>query len=180
MEYTERKSPRLKEYDYSAPGVYFVTVCTYKMRMLFWENPLDENLAEKGEYLNFAGKIADEVIRSLSDVFPVGIKKYVIMPNHIHLMIVILEQNARKGCDATLCRVVGYMKRKITIALRKRSVDDIIWQRSFHDHIIRNEKDYQRIWKYIDNNPRNWAEDCFYKKHENEYGRLLEVGTEPI
>ncbi len=168
MEYSERKSPRLKSYDYSEPGTYFVTLCTYKMRLLFWENPLDETLAEKDEYLNFAGKIADEAVRLVPEKFPVRIDKYVVMPNHIHMMIVISEQSARKGCDATLCRVVGYIKRKITVALRTKSVDDIIWQRSFYDHIVRNEKDYRRIWEYIENNPRKWAEDRFYEKHENE------------
>ncbi len=168
MENKERKSPRLKGYDYSKQGVYFVTFCTFERRLLFWESPFHEELKENEEYLNFAGKIADEVIRSMPEKFPVRIDKYVVMPNHVHMLIMIPKQSSRKGCDAELCRVVGYIKRKITIALRKKSVDDIIWQRSFHDHIIRNEKDYQRIWKYIENNPLKWSEDCFYKKRENE------------
>lgn len=164
MEYTERKSPRLKEYDYSAPGVYFVTVCTYKMRMLFWENPLDENLAEKGEYLNFAGKIADEVIRATPEKFPIKIDKYVIMPNHIHMLLTVKESEMENGRIGRVSLIIRNIKMNISKRLHNLKIDDSIWQRSFHDHIIRNEKDYQRIWQYIENNPRKWSEDCFYKK----------------
>ena len=164
MEQIERRSPRLKGFDYNAPGVYFVTVCTCKMRMLFWENPMCLDSAPVEGKLNFAGKIADEIIRALPDIFEVKIEKYVIMPNHIHMLIFVTERSVGNGANAMLCRIVGYAKRKISLALREKGVDEIIWQRSFYDHIVRNEEDYKRIWKYIENNPIKWEKDRFYNE----------------
>ncbi len=164
MEYTERKSPRMKNFNYSEPGVYFVTVCTYKMRMLFWENPMRPALENHLENLNFAGKIADEVIRSLPEKFPVKIDKYVVMPNHIHMILTVKELEMKNGRIGTVFLAIRNIKMNISKHLHNLKIDDSIWQRSFHDHIIRNEKEYQMIWQYIENNPRKWAEDCFYKK----------------
>ena len=163
MEYKERKSPRLKTFDYNMPGVYFVTFCTYKMRMLFWENPLHSEAFSGDERLNFAGQIADEVINELPQTFPIEIKKYVIMPNHIHMMVLIKEKSSGTGANSMLCRIISYAKRKITLKLREKKVDETIWNRSYYDHIVRNEKDYQRIWKYIENNPNEWKKDRFFE-----------------
>ena len=168
MEYTRRKSPRLKGFDYNTPGAYFVTICTCKMRMLFWEDPTGIKHLPIDKRLNFAGQIADEAIKKLPKVFPLRIEKYVIMPNHIHLIILLTQHADGRGANSTLCRAVGYLKRAITLALRKEDVDDVIWHRSFYDHIIRNESDFQNIWEYIDNNPNKWAEDRFFEEADNE------------
>ncbi len=164
MEYSERKSPRLKGFDYSAPGIYFVTVCTYKMRMLFWENPMCPDAISIADRLNFAGKIAEDAIRSLPEKFPVKIDKYVVMPNHIHLILTVKELEMKNERIGTVSLAIRNIKMNISKQLHNLKIEDSIWQRSFHDHIIRNEKEYQMIWQYIENNPRKWAEDCFYNK----------------
>ena len=160
----ERKSPRLKGYDYSKQGVYFITFCTFERCLLFWKNPLDETLTEKGEHLNFAGKIADEAVRLVPEKFPVRIDKYVVMPNHIHILLTVKETETDNEQIGTVSMVVRNIKMNISKRLHRLKIDDVIWQRSFHDHIVRGEKDYLKIWEYIENNPRKWAEDCFYKK----------------
>ena len=89
--------------------------------------------------------------------------KYVIMPNHIHMIVVI-------GCDGaersrpfpTLSTVIGQYKSGVSRNIHSICPDFKIWQKSFHDHIIRNENDYQMIWQYIDTNPATWENDCFY------------------
>ena len=93
----------------------------------------------------------------------VKIDKYVIMPNHLH-MIMVVEDNQQ-----TLLRkrqiidnAVGYIKMNASKRIHKEVCNDKVWQRSFHDHIIRNEKEYLKIWEYIDNNPISWEMDCFY------------------
>ena len=167
MEFNKRKSPRLDGYDYSTPGVYFVTICTYKMRMLFWEKPMRPAFENHSENLNFAGKIADEIIRTLPEKFPVVIDKYVIMPNHVHILLSIKPyDNIIKTQTGLLPQIIGYLKAKISHRLREFNVDDIIWHRSFYDHVVRNEEDYQRVCQYIESNPNRWEKDRFFKKQE--------------
>ena len=163
MEFTRRKSPRLKGFDYNTPGIYFITICTYIMRMLFWEEPMCVKPLPVSDRLNFAGQIADDAVRNLSNMFPVIIDKYVVMPNHIHMLIRI-ENNNIKTKTGLISRVVGCLKMRISKKLHDLNVEDIIWQRSFHDHIIRNEEEYERIWDYIQNNPCKWEHDCFFER----------------
>ena len=86
----------------------------------------------------------------------------VVMPNHIHAIVVI-------GCDGeniknpSLEVVVGQYKSGVSRKIREIQPGFQIWQRSFHDHVIRNQADYMRIWNYIENNPVKWNEDCFYQ-----------------
>ena len=99
----------------------------------------------------------------------IGIDKYVIMPNHLHLIIKITDNNGASGTphqrcvgDATpynnlLSSFVGALKR-----FTNKTANCNIWQKSFYDHIIRDETDYLKIWNYIDTNPQKWAEDKYY------------------
>jgi len=88
------------------------------------------------------------------------VDKYVIMPNHIHLILKIERNiNGRIISAPTISTVVGQMKRKIS-----KLVGFDIWQKSFYDHIIRNQHDYQQIWKYIDDNPLKWELDKYYNE----------------
>ena len=97
------------------------------------------------------------------------------LPNHIHLIIVIQEaEGINCGTDKSvpykkydIPNVVGKFKAGVTRNVGNafmHSAKQQIWQRSFHDHIIRDEKDYQKIWKYIDENPLKWELDCFYSE----------------
>ena len=85
----------------------------------------------------------------------VSVDKYVIMPNHIHLIIVM--QNGRTQFSPTVSRIIKQFKGKVT-----KQVGFCIWQKSFYDHIIRDENDYLRIWEYIENNPYKWTEDKYF------------------
>ena len=158
MNLPKRKPTRLKGYDYSNNGAYFITVCTYN-RQCILSNIVGEGLCALPQHtLTQIGKEIEKSIHYINDNYiGVTIDKYVIMPNHIHL-IVILDDSGGHGDPPLLQNVIGRLK-----SYTANKFMDNLWQRSFHDHIIRDEKDYLKIWKYIDENPLKWEEDCFYK-----------------
>ena len=89
--------------------------------------------------------------------------KYVIMPNHLHA-IIALHRRSGGGGTPPLQKIIGQLKSFTTKKYNEINGIKglILWQRSFYDHIIRNEKDYRRIWNYIDTNPAKWEEDRYY------------------
>ena len=87
----------------------------------------------------------------------VVIENYVIMPNHIHIVLSVAE-SGRENPAPTIGSIVGYFKYQTTKEIDAPG----FWQRSYHDHIIRNEVDYLRIWEYVDENPARWAEDRYF------------------
>lgn len=102
----------------------------------------------------------------IEEKYSVTISKYVIMPNHIH-MLIELPKRAGASPAPTLSQVVGAYKSLVSnqwlqICKRKQIQMGTIWQRSFHDHIIRNEQDYLTKWNYIDTNPYRWSDDEYY------------------
>lgn len=114
-------------------------------------------------------QIYTDVINEYKNVYS---PKYVIMPNHFHAIIVIERANMESA--PTISEVIQTFKRRTTIEyinLVKQGFlppfDKSIWQRSFYDHIIRNEQDYNEIWQYIENNPQKWNEDRFYCNNKN-------------
>ena len=157
MERQTRKPNRLKNYDYSYDGRYFITICTAEKQKILCRivgancvRPLEIKYTE-------IGKIVKENMTVLDTVYScIKIDKYVIMPNHIHL-ILIINNNGRTQFAPTVSRIIKQFKGKIT-----KQVGFPIWQKSFYDHIIRDENDYLRIWEYIDTNPAKWAEDKYY------------------
>ena len=162
----QRKLQRFKNYDYSSNGAYFITICTQNRINLFGE-------IENGIImLNSFGEIAYDKFSEISQNYPyIKIDKFVIMPNHIHAIMVIEHNGTTQGSFPTLSDYV----RKYKMLTTKIYIDGVkfkdyppfnkkIWQKSFYDHVIRNEIDYQEIWKYIDTNPLKWEEDCLYKE----------------
>ncbi len=123
-----------------------------------------------------SARTIDEIfVKTLNKYKNVYCPKYVIMPNHFHAIIVIdrADIDARADIESapTLSQIIQTFKRWSTIEytkLVKRGVlppfNKYIWQRSYHDHIIRNETEYQKIWEYVDTNPQKWEEDCYYVK----------------
>ena len=103
--------------------------------------------------------IVDETIFNISKYYhTVFVDKYIIMPNHIHMILFLYQNEAEHNKSApAISLVVNQMKGYIT----KKAVFPL-WQKSFHDHIIRNEEKYKEIWKYIDNNPLKWELDKYY------------------
>ena len=99
-------------------------------------------------------------ICGISSHYPaVSVDHYVIMPNHIHLLLQIHSDESGRAMPApTISVVVQQLKGVVT-----KQIGHSIWQKLFHDHVIRNETDYLKIWQYIDTNPSKWEEDCFYQ-----------------
>ncbi len=158
MDEPERKQNRLKEYDYSQTGAYFITLCTKDRRKFFWsDTAVNGSIREERNQLSSTGVIAETAINNISVVYPnVRVDKYVVMPDHIHMILQITADNisGRTLCAPTVSRVIKQMKEYVT-----KQTGECIWQRSFYDHIIRNDQDYREIWEYIDTNPLRRKDD---------------------
>ena len=149
MDFPKRKSPRIPGFDYSSVNYYFVTICTHDKQCIFG-NPGD---------LNWMGKIAEENLCMISVLYPqIKLDKYVVMPNHIHAILAVTDD----GMKVDISTVLGQYKMSVTKKIRIKKPEFMVWQRSYHDHVIRNQAGYEKIWTYIDSNPLKWEEDCFY------------------
>ena len=157
MEYPERKQLRLKGFDYSNPGKYFVTICTFERKNLLSDIILDNDPCSVPQIaLTNIGNEIEKAIQYINDNYKdAKVEKYVIMPNHIHL-IMMLDESGGHG-NPPLQNIIGQLKSYTT-----RKYGSILWQRSYHDHIIRNEQDYKKIWDYIESNPNKWTQDRYY------------------
>ena len=160
MELPKRKPTRLKGYDYSTTGAYFITICTNDKKCILG-NIVGQGLAPAEIILSQYGKIAKEQLLDLENRYKtIKISKYVIMPNHIH--IIIYNTAGASPCP-TISEVICSFKSLTTrICNKLNNKQQKIFQTSFHDHVIRGEEDYQKIWEYIDTNPLKWETDCFY------------------
>ena len=156
----KRKSLRLKEYNYSTNGSYFITICSKDKTNLFCS--IDEDIANASyddidfsKYIKYTkiGKIVKENIDFINNKFKsFEINNYVIMPNHIHLLINLLGKNKR-----CLSNIIMSFKRSVTMKCKSK-----IWQRSFYDRIIRNQKELDKIIEYIIYNPFRWKLDEYF------------------
>ena len=152
MKYPVRKSPRLSYYDYSKDSFYFITICTFDKKCLFGSI----------NKINCYGSIAVDAIMDIEKHFSdVKVDKFVVMPNHIH-MILVFGCHEKRESKTNLNTVVGLFKSGVSREIHKYEPNLMVWQRSFHDHIIREKSDYEKIWSYIDTNPMRWDKDCFY------------------
>ena len=161
MDLPNRKPNRLKKFDYSQPNAYFITICTKNRELLFWKN-VGASIArlENGQ-LSHYGEIVKEAITNIPEIYPaISVDHYVIMPNHIHLLLQIhSDDNGRAMLAPTVSKVIQQMKGYVT-----KKIGVSVWQKLFHDHVVRNQQDYAKIWEYIENNPKQWELDCFYVK----------------
>lgn len=148
-ELKKRKDLRLKDYDYSLPGAYFVTVCTQNKKPILW----NVGAATCRPTLSKYGSVVKIAIQQISEYYPmISVDKYCIMPDHIHMILSInTNEDGRQIAAPTISTVVGHMKRWVSIQLGLP-----IWQKSFIDRVIRNEKGYHAVWEYIENNPINF------------------------
>ena len=149
-ELPKRKPIRLPEYDYSLPGAYFITLCTVNRKKIFWSGEGADDICPKNVPLSAIGKIAEQAILQARDHYEnMIIDHYCIMPDHIHLILRIKSDiDGRMISAPTVSNVVGSMKRWVS-----RKIGKPIWQKSFYEHTIRNQQDYNEIWEYIENNP---------------------------
>lgn len=155
MEPPIRRQNRLKEYDYSTPNAYFITVCTDKRKNLFWVDTGDLEFLQLSPY----GVAVEDAIKGIAKHYPaVSVDNYVIMPNHIHLLLQIhADSDGRSMIAPTISTVVRQMK-----GVASKEAGFSLWQKGFYDHVIRNETDYLEIWKYMEGNPSRWLEDKLY------------------
>lgn len=164
----ERKQNRLPFYDYSQNGAYFITICTRNKQKILSSIRRDNPCGCPQVILSPLGEIAENAIKIIEQKYNIKIDKYVIMPNHIH-MILTIDNSIGTAARAvrTISQIIGGYKSIVAnnclkICKQNNIYMGAIWQRSFHDHIIRNQTDYDRIWQYIDTNPVKWEYDCYY------------------
>ena len=159
MELPKRKQNHPAEYDYSTPNAYSITICTDNRRNLFWKGV--EVIIDRPENvpLTDLGRIVQQSIEDISKHYPmISVDHYVIMPNHVHLLLQInTDPDGRSMIAPTISTVVRLMKGAVS-----RQAGFTVWQKGFYDHVIRKDNDHQDIWNYIEGNPSKWAEDKLY------------------
>lgn len=172
----ERKNIRWEKQDYSHPGEYMITVCTKDMKQILSKITVGTSqtvgtgvLDRPYIQLTHYGKIADKYINQLNDFYSnINVIKYVIMPNHIHLLLQIPDDESGRsgtpvptgecctndnGANSTVSKFVSTFKRFV-----HRDIGEKIFQRSFHDHVIRDENDFFGAVNYMENNPIVWID----------------------
>jgi putative transposase len=171
-----RRSIRLKGYDYSQAGLYFITICTHERACLFG-NIIHNTLSEMK--LNDAGKFADECWRAIPQHFPnVILHAYIIMPNHIHGIIELNWNGMNVGSNnyspqpppqqpfASPSKTIGSVIRGFKIGVTKwfqqNTCIKSVWQRNYYEIIIRDAQSHQYITDYIISNPVKWKNDKFH------------------
>ena len=169
-----RHSIRLKEYDYSKEGMYFITICTKDRECIFG------NVINGKNILNEYGKmVEEEIIKTKTLRKEIEINEYVIMPNHVHIIIETTNvgaygirpkeniENNNQGVHRTPLqspsKTIGAAVRGLKCAI-SRNIGCSIWQRNYYEHIIRNEKELYKIIDYMEYNPMNWENDNNYKE----------------
>jgi putative transposase len=174
-----RHSIRLRGHDYSSPGAYFVTICTQNRKCLFG------NVKNNKMLLNKYGHIVlEEWLKTINLRANIILDDFIVMPNHFHVIIMLNSHcrgtacRAQKACRAQTITTEQFGKpvsgsiptiiRSFKSAVTKRinesnnSSGMVIWQRNYHEHIIRNEIELNNIRQYIENNPIKWQSDNYY------------------
>ncbi len=154
----DRHSARLKCYDYSTPGMYFVTICIHNKNNLFG------SVLNDCMILNTNGKIAQESWESLPGRFAgLRLDSYVIMPNHFHGIVVMTAPEGKNRCDYTLGQAIGAFKALTSYHIHISGTKSFHWQQRYWDSVIRDEQHLFNIRQYILNNPTRWALDKLYQ-----------------
>ncbi|MDE6658994.1 MAG: transposase [Eubacterium sp.] len=169
-ELPKRKPTRLKDFNYSSNNIYFITICAKDMKSVFGKivgfGVLDEPKSDNAlvvPKIHFSkyGRIINKQIIEMDNFYDnINIYKFVVMPNHMHLLIEIKNNGASKTphpTNSTVSSFIGTLKR-----FTNKKCDTNLWQRGFYDHIIRDEEDYITKAQYIENNPAKWLEDKYY------------------
>ena len=157
MDLPQRRPNRIPDYDYNQSGAYFVTICTQDRKQIL------SHIVGGGAHdapvitLTKIGQIVQNYIISSNRIPGITIDKFMIMPDHIHLLVQVDESSsigtsrAPSPTNMAIPHFVSTLKR-----LCHREIGSVIFQRSYFDHVIRNQRDYDEIWEYIENNPRKW------------------------
>lgn len=160
-----RKSIRLKDYDYSNDGLYFITLCCKDKKAHF--GFIDNEIL----YINERGRIIEKLYLELPDKYRhIECLDYVIMPNHFHCIVHINKEMINKEDPITrhpkLGEIIAYFKYQTTKIINLENHK--LWQRNYWEHIIRNNRSYCMISEYISENPTRWINDKFHIENQNE------------
>ena len=173
----QRKNVRLKNYDYSQAGYYFVTICTKDKQGLFGHiavgdddsvipdaprQPRIDRVVDPyaATTPNEIGNIILECWNKINDLYDnVTTDSFCLMPNHIHGIIIISERSG--GESPSLSKIIQGFK-SVSTRMCFKYDHKTIWQRNYHEHVIRDQEDYERINEYIETNPMKWKEDKYY------------------
>ena len=155
---------RLKDYDYSTPGYYFITICTHDRHHYFGSITNDQMIHSS------AGLMVNAAITECEDRFQsVSIDTHIVMPNHIHILIgLAIRLEDEPGID-NLIDVIHWIKstthQRYRAGVRRQrwnSYNGAVWQEGYHDHIVRNERELGEIRAYVMTNVERWDKDTFY------------------
>ena len=177
----KRRSIRIKEYDYSQKGMYFITICTQNRRNILSTITVEADDHVRPELTPIGKIVENEIINTNKIRENVKINQYIIMPNHIHMIIEIYAVGAHCMRPLLFCFLLGacnaplqqynnglnHVIKGLKGAVTKKAKEKCgylgrIWQRNYYEHIIRNEKEYWQIYKYIETNPIKWKYDPYY------------------
>lgn len=170
----KRRSVRLKGYDYSRAGLYFITICVQNRECLFGKIENEKML------LNDLGIIVNEYWLNIPEHYPrMVLHEHIIMPNHMHGIIQLTDavvgtrhgvflqstntNQFGKPVSGSVSMIINQYKSSVKRWCNKNGHEYLQWQSRFHDHIIRNQQSYETISNYIINNPAKWQEDKFYQ-----------------
>lgn len=149
MVFPKRKRNRLIGFDYGQNGGYFITLCVQDKKHILSSINVGEGFPLP--QLTVYGEITDKYIRQINEKYPaIQIDKYVVMPNHIHILLSVDKGSFGTGDPSpTVEKVMGWFKYQTTkeINLLRETPGVKVWQRSFHDHIIRGQQDYEEIYR---------------------------------
>ena len=165
-DFKNRKTPRLQGFDYNSVGVYFTTICTQNRRCLLSRivgtGVLDCPKIELTKY----GKVAEKYINQLNNFYDhISVESYVIMPNHIHILLFVKENGqSRTPVPTNIDRANSAFSKFVSTFKRfcNKEYGENIWQARSNDHIIQNREDYEEHWRYIHENPMRWQFDNLY------------------
>ena len=150
----KRKNKRLKDFDYSSCETYFITICT-KDKQKNLSRIVGSPIGRPSVKLTNYGVVVDEAINNIEIKYDrIILENYVIMPDHVHLMLSILpDESGRPMGNPTIPNVINQLK-----GYASKKAGFSLWQKSYYDHIIRDQIDYEIKWQYISNNPASWLE----------------------
>lgn len=154
----KRKANRLANYDYSQNGAYFITICVKDKMPILSKIKFNSIYPNEIKLSKLGIIVANEILNIEKRFDNTKVLDYVVMPNHIHLIIQL------DNCSCSLGQIIGSFKSIATLQSKKIGYsNDKLFQRNYYDHIIRNEDDYLTKSNYIKNNPEKWLDDKYYK-----------------
>ncbi len=171
-----RRSVRLKGYDYSQAGAYFVTLCAHNRECLFGDVGARRAVPDSVPEMilsNFGDIVVAEWLKTATIHAGIELGEFVVMPNHFHGILILGEGTARRAptiekfgqpVAGSIPTIIRSFKSAVTKCINeiRNTPGAPVWQRNYYEHIIRNEADYTGIVEYIAHNPQQWAEDSLH------------------